>query len=124
MYEWTFGTLRKHLERRIDDNDLRYEQRFQSSERALVTALDSANKRLDAMNEVRGQLSDQARLFMPRLEFEAQHRAIVDQISLITSRLDKIEGTRGGTSQTIAWAIAAFAALAAGITVIVTIVTH
>ena len=55
----------------INERDRAYTQRFESQERAVNKAEIAAEKRLDAVNEFRGQLKDQAATFVTRTELYA-----------------------------------------------------
>lgn len=86
--------LKEYFTRWIDtlskldiERDLRYEQRFEASEKARDNALiasdkarDSAltamDKRLDTMNEFRNSLKDQAGTFLTRAEHEAYSKSV------------------------------------------------
>lgn len=78
---WNLETLKEHLLALMAERDQRNQQRFDGQEKAVVAALHAAkeavdkaetasNKRFDASNEFRQQLSDQAATFMPRREAE------------------------------------------------------
>lgn len=121
---WTVDMLAQHISRIFIEHDRRYEQRFEAQEKAVSAALVSADragikaevaveKRLDSVNEFRGQLADQAATFMPRLEYEARHAAILDKTADIQARLDKAEAHRGGMSAAIGTTIAAAGVLVA-----------
>jgi hypothetical protein len=67
----------------INANDKNYNQRFEnvidmtkqalnSAEKAVVKAEDATNKRFEGVNEFRETLSDQARNFLTRSEFQAK----------------------------------------------------
>lgn len=116
--EWTVHTAREHVLALIAELDRRYEQRFADSQSAVDAALDAAKaavakaeaameKRFDNANEFRGQLSDQARSFMPRAEAETAFRTAEERtgtenanmgalIGSLASRLDRLEGHSGG----------------------------
>jgi hypothetical protein len=86
------GNLREHLEKLIQSNDRRYEQRDQFQQEALRIALDANNRRLDTMNEFRASLSDQANRMITRSESEMAIQAVIDKneeaCSAINIRLD------------------------------------
>lgn len=111
---WSVDTLRQHMDLRLHDMDLRYEQRFQASQQALGVALASlekamqaaltaadravskaetaAEKRFDSVNEFRGLVGDQQRTLMPRAEAEmafAGHDRRLDAV-------EKAVATRSG----------------------------
>jgi hypothetical protein len=51
--DWTVDSLKEHIEDKLKERDLRFQQRFEAGER-----------RLDGMNEFRGTLSDQSKTFV------------------------------------------------------------
>lgn len=81
---WTVDTLKAHIERILEETDNRYEQRFKAAQEAVTKAETAAEKRFDSVNEFRGQLTDQARSFMPRLESEQRMLTLDDKISALT----------------------------------------
>lgn len=52
------------------ESDRRYEERFVAQEKAVLKAEGSSERRFDAVNSFRAQLSDQAATFIPRVEAE------------------------------------------------------
>jgi hypothetical protein len=46
----------------------------------------AADKRFEATNEFRAQLTDQAQTFMPRLEYDTAHRALTEKLDIAISR--------------------------------------
>lgn len=124
---WTIDSLFQHVRAIFAEHDLRYEQRFQSQEANLSTAMIAqekavqaalassekavskaevaAEKRFDAVNEFRGQLADQARDFMPRKEAELLVTALADKIEALT-------GTRSqGVTAAVGYVVGAIGAL-------------
>jgi hypothetical protein len=57
--------LREYVDRILAEMDLRYEQRFEATQ-----------ERLHSMNEIREQLNEQARTFMPRAEAEQRFKTV------------------------------------------------
>jgi hypothetical protein len=51
-----------YIEMLIKENDIRYEQRFLAQEKSVQTALTSADKRLDLLNELRGGVATKDQL--------------------------------------------------------------
>jgi hypothetical protein len=64
MSGWTTETLKEHYDSLQYERELRYQQRFESQERALEEAKRSSEKRLDGMNEFRGALTDAQKTFV------------------------------------------------------------
>jgi len=56
------------------------ESRFSSIQRAVDKAEESTEKRFAAVNEMRAMVTDAASKFMPRIEYETSHRALVDKV--------------------------------------------
>lgn len=114
---WTFETLRMYLERIVADADRRYNERDDTRQESLVTAMTAAEKavnaalaaaekavtkaelaaekRFDATNEFRGQLSDQAATFIPRVEAQLQ----LDSLANAIQRMERVQATGGGRGQ-------------------------
>jgi hypothetical protein len=92
MSEKEVITLEKYFTTLLDERDKRIEQRFDAMEKAVIKAEVAHEKRLENMNEFRGQLMDQSKTFVPRMEFE-----------IIAKKVEKIENLKqGGTN---AWII-------------------
>lgn len=141
---WTIETLRAHLEALARETDHRYEDRFQAQEKAVVAALASAKeavakaeiaseKRLDLLNEFRGQLGDQATTFMPRIEAEQRMAAFAekfadsdrrhsDRLSALESRQDRNEGRSKGLDASWGYLIGAVMLVGAVIAIVVVFV--
>lgn len=105
----SLGSLDDRLSLAISELDRRVEQHFDLNDKALESALLSAkeavaaaltaakeavdkaeaaaSKRFEATNEFRGQLSDQANTFMPRLEAE-------QRLGQLRDLIDDVKGTR------------------------------
>lgn len=116
-------SLREHLEQRLADLRVLLDERYatqtaavdkafeaadvavqaalKSAEKAVAKAETAADKRFDAVNEFRGQLADQAALFLTRTEYAANHENLVDRVSELTARVDRTEGKSSGTTATI-----------------------
>ncbi len=56
------------------------ETRFTSLQRAVDKSEEANDKRFAAINEMRSMVSDAATRFMPRIEYETAHRAIVEKV--------------------------------------------
>jgi hypothetical protein len=65
---WTVETLKTVVDQRFADADRRYQQRFESQERALEQARLASEKRLDGMNEFRQALTDASSKYITRQE--------------------------------------------------------
>lgn len=107
MTQWTVDTLKQH-----------YDSLREADKDALAAALQAVKednektavafeKRFDSVNEFRGQLSDQANTFLPRPEYDANHKALEDKIDnkyqtlldkedALTARVAAIENRSSG----------------------------
>lgn len=84
---------------------------LESAEKAVTKAESAAEKRFDAVNEFRGQLSDQAATLMPRAESNARHEAAAEKIDALNTRLDKAEGRGTGLNAGWIYLLGAIAAI-------------
>jgi len=79
----------------FDAADKAVQAALTASKEASDKAETAAGERFRAGNEFRGQLSDQARTFLPRAEYESAHRALVDKLdeglSRLTERMNTLE---------------------------------
>jgi hypothetical protein len=71
-----------------------------------------------------GHVHDLLPTLLPRLDYEARHAQLSDQIAINTSRLDRLEGNRSGETDTIARIISAVAVLASIGTLVAVILLH
>lgn len=85
-----------HLLALLTERDQRYQERFEAQERALESARDATDKRLEAMNEFRAQLGDYQNRLITRAEYSTAHSTLVDRIDDLSGRLAKFEGTSNG----------------------------
>lgn len=101
--------LREFIERVIDEHDRRYNERWQAQQRELALAQREMERRLEGLNELRGQVVEDRGRFMTRELFDAEMTAI-------TSRVHKVEAealTHRGSSTTMRWALPVFVAVVA-----------
>lgn len=133
--QWTLDSLREFVIRLIENNNLRYEQRFQdaktavdiafsaqkesvqsallSAERAVLKAEGASEKRFDAVNEFRSTLADQQRMLMPRGEAEIVFKSLSDRIQFISDELKATGGEKKGMHEIFAWFISGISILIA-----------
>lgn len=123
-------SLREHLEALIREQDIRNGQRFEAQEKAVAAALTAAGqavqkaevaaeKRFDAVNEFRAQLSDQAGTFMPRAETEIRFTAMQEKVDLIAHQQALLAGRGGGRDQLLGYAFGLAGAVAAVAAIVV-----
>ena len=123
----------------LDERDRQYKQRFEDSEKAVnaalvaakeavnaalaaakeaVTKAETANeKRLDNVNEFRGQLKDQAATLLPRAEADIRFRSIENELSKLSDAV--LSGT--GKFEGAQWLWGIIGALIGGIIAIITV---
>ncbi len=90
-------SIREYIDARIADADRRYQQRYELTEKALDKSAAVNNTRLEAMNEFRSTLADQAARLPTRIEVEnlvqtARAEAKAD-IGPLATKLDNIGRT-------------------------------
>lgn len=74
-----------------------------ASEKAISRADTAIEKRLESVNEFRGQQKDLIATLVTRNEYNQGHTALEEKVSDVASRLDKIQGTEKGIG--IGWAV-------------------
>lgn len=140
-------TLKEHIETLIDNNDRRYEQRFNdanvavgaalaAAEKAVAAALAgqkeavtkaevAAEKRFESVNEFRNTLSDQQRMLLPRLEAEVKFINIEKNFDSMIKEISSLRETRSlntGKSEGVgvgwAWIVGAITVIAAVIALV------
>lgn len=135
----------EHLLSILHERDIRHDQRFVAQEKAVIAALIAAKeavdkaelasqRRFEAVNEFRAQLSDQATTFMPRLESEqriAQNTEKIEQLNKYVtlefarsnSRLDVNAGRGSGLKDGWGYIVGFIGAFSAAIAIVITL-TH
>lgn len=107
MLDERYATQTKALDAAFKAAEQAVQTALVSAEKAVTKAESAADKRFDLINEFREALTDQTATFLPRIEYDAAHQALVDRINLagerigalelrLTSRLDISEGSVSG----------------------------
>lgn len=87
------------LGEKLKEMDLRQQQRFEAQEISIAKADAATEKRLEAVNEFRQVLTDQANTFMSRTEVNQALRSLSDKIASLENRVNIHDGQQSGTSQ-------------------------
>jgi hypothetical protein len=90
------GTARTAQQRAIDAALI-------SAEKAVDRANDASEKRFDAVNEFRGQQRDIISGFLSRVEYEAQHRGLVDTVAQLRNDLTELTGVVVPRAENESW---------------------
>ena len=69
-----------------------FEVRVTALEKATTLAAEQMDKRLEGMNEFRGQLKDQGATFLTRNEYAIAHEKLCDDIKLLREFRAQLEG--------------------------------
>ena len=107
-------SLKDHFKTLLSDEKLRVNERFELQDRAVQSALASAeravskaetatDKRFESMNEFRSALSDQTKDFMSRREYDVAHQNLVDKIDNLGKIINANQGRGAGYNQS--WGI-------------------
>ncbi len=103
------------LERRLDERHLNQtvamNAALAAAEKAVTKAEVATEKRFDGVNEFRQALSDQARDFINRAEYQAEHRNVVERVEALTDRLNRSDGKGAGLNAGWLYLLGAIAAL-------------
>lgn len=94
-----------------------------AAERAVLKAEAAADKRFEGVNEFRQTLSDQAALLMPRLEAQAELKAIREVVNNLAIRIERGEGKSAGLGASWGYLLGAVA-LAGGLAALVSKMMH
>jgi hypothetical protein len=76
-------TLKEHFDVILRERDLRYKERWDATETAIVKSEQAIEKRFESVNEFRAQLSDQTITFLTRKEYDLNHKLVENQVSNI-----------------------------------------
>ena len=98
-----------HLNKLMDERDLRLQQKFESLAMAINKAEQATEKRFDSVNEFRAVLTSQQNNLLPRVEYDAGHKnlseivssnvkTLSDTILAQKERVDKLENIKQGSS--------------------------
>lgn len=112
----------------FQESDLRYQQRYDSQQRAITDALAAAEKavaaalanadravnkaevaaekRFESVNEFRAQLTDQTATLMSRAEADAKITALSDRVSDVKTRIDIGDGGKQANANSLTNTIA------------------
>lgn len=75
----------------FDAADKAVQAALAAAKEAAAKAESAAKDRFAAVNEFRGQLSDQATTFLSRVEYFAQHQALTDKVEALDARINSLE---------------------------------
>jgi hypothetical protein len=93
-----------YIEMLISENDKRYEQRFRAQEKSVETALTSADKRLDLLNELRSGV------------------ATKDQLDSLAARVVRIEEQKASWASVGSIVVGIFGVIAVIVAIIVVLI--
>jgi hypothetical protein len=88
------------------------DSRFESIKEAITKAESANDKRFDGVNEFRGQLGDQTRLLMPRLEVEEKFKGLEKSLSELTTRVNSRDDRGRGMGEIWGYIVGAIGAAA------------
>jgi hypothetical protein len=100
--QWTVQTLKEFVERLFSEHDKRYEQRFNAQQSANEHALESARlairkseesteKRLELLNELRKEVTQDREFLVQKTTYEPAHRELEKWKEKTEVRLNTIE---------------------------------
>jgi hypothetical protein len=132
--DWDFLTLKEYFDTILDERINAYNKQieatkehfnvilnerneklnllFEQMNRAVSKAEAATERRFEAVNEFRAQLADQARAFMPRLEYEASYVNVDQRINNLKEKIDRIESTKQGGNATWTYVFASASLIA------------
>lgn len=131
---WTVDTLAVFMQRQIDDMWRALDERstqqgtavrdaLQAAEKAVTKAEVAAERRFEAVNEFRGQLSDQAQTFMPRSEADVRFGALTKDIAELKKTQAETHGQGVGVDRVWGFLVAAIVAAGGVVGIIIALVS-
>ncbi len=122
MNGWTLETLKEHYDSRFDAQEKAVMAALAAAEKAVIKAETAAERRFESVNEFRGQLTDQAATFMPRLEAEQRIGQLAEKVeglikanaatfTSMGTRLDLAQGRSSGLAAGWGFLVAGIGAL-------------
>jgi septal ring factor EnvC (AmiA/AmiB activator) len=72
-----FSSERRSMDSRVS----RIEEKLKASETALFLARDDVNRRLDEMNALRDQITNERGVYLTRVEYESKQEAMANALS-------------------------------------------
>lgn len=88
--------LREYVDVRINALEQSMSTGLSTSKEAVEKAERATELRFQSVNEFRAQLDDQQRTFMPRLEYEQAHNALINRVNELTARVSDRESRSEG----------------------------
>lgn len=103
---------------KIQELDKRLQLQVEASRVAVALAANDLKSRLDAMNEFRAALKDQATNFVPRAELEHNFENLAKDIKNLELSKALIEGKASQQSMNITWVISGLSLLISIVTIL------
>lgn len=98
---WTVDSLKQHLEQRINALETRLQERADAQDKAISKAESQMEKRLDALNELRGVVSDQASKFLTKETYEVAHEALDGKVDIVQNLITGIVAEKRGSTDRV-----------------------
>lgn len=99
---WNVFSLKEYFDLAVTSLEEKIDQRFQSTKEAVDKAEITTEKRFENTNEWRKSYEDLIRTNVPRKEYEVGHERLLDRVSNVERKLEKIENIKEGAN--IVWA--------------------
>ena len=92
MTDWTIQTLKEHLEDLRKDDKQAIDAALAAAEKAVDKADEADQKHFETINERNREIDKLTITFMPRKEFDVQHKALIDKIDSLQSFQNRLLG--------------------------------
>lgn len=86
---WTVPILAEFLEQRLEQSEARVSAQHKADQSAVQLAQANLERRLDAMNEFRGAMADQAARLVARSEFDAELNATRERLDAVIEPINR-----------------------------------
>lgn len=110
-------SLREYIEVRLQAERELTQQQFQALKEATDKVADASAERFASVNEFRGQLSDQQKTLLTRVEYDSAHADVVRRIDLNTDQINELRRVSANYAGRIAAYGSLFALLVLGVTI-------
>jgi uncharacterized protein (DUF885 family) len=87
-----YVSIKEHFEALMQDQQRQIDQIRKDASEAITKASTALEKRLDLLNEFRGQAAEESRRFLPRLEYDQNHQSMRETVDSLGTQVARLYG--------------------------------
>ena len=87
-----YVSIKEHFKELMADQQRQIDQIRRDASEAIGKASTALEKRLDLLNEFRGQAAEESRRFLPRLEYEQNHQSLRETVDSLGTQVARLYG--------------------------------